>query len=177
MSQDPAVPRVLVSYVDPLDATAQLAMSIAEQLCRHGIQVELRPVSRARPASAYRAVVVGGAVDNQHWDEGALDYVEHCHARPEQTWLFHTSFSSDATAPSPPPEVLRVLDTRRIWPVPTFGSAPVTADPQPLVTIEHAGRSVDPHEAARRWATRIAHRILEEDLATRTDRAGFTVAC
>lgn len=62
-----AVPKVLVSYVDPLDVNAQVAMTIAAQLCQHGIHVELRPVSRVRPSWVYRPVVLGGAVDDQHF--------------------------------------------------------------------------------------------------------------
>lgn len=75
MSQGPAMPRLLLGCVNPLDANAQPAMSIAEQLCRHGIPVELRPVSR----------------DHQ--------------ARPEQLWLSHTScHSGSAPQPGEVPD-------------------------------------------------------------------------
>ena len=40
--------KVLACYVSPVDATADIAMTVAEQLSRHRLRVELRPVSRAR---------------------------------------------------------------------------------------------------------------------------------
>jgi hypothetical protein len=175
MSQEPAVPRVLVSYVNPLDANAQLAMSIAEQLCRHGIPVELRPVSRAQPASVYRAVVLGGAVDDQHWADAALAYLGQCRGRPGRLWLFHTWFHPEPAVPGPPPpEVLRAVDHLRAGPVPTFGPASRT-------TGGHGNGFDDGHEAARRWASSIARRLDEEDRVDRLlpsgGRVTYVAAC
>ncbi len=170
MSKDAAVPKVLVSYVNPLDANAQIAMSIAEQLCRHGLYVELRPVSRARPASDYRAVVLGGAIDDQHWDHAALAYLEQYGGRPGQLWLYHTRFDTRSISPClPPPEVLCAVDSFRAYPVPTFGNTSAMAERQTTTVAQTRGFE-DPHQAARRWASEIAGRLAERDIVNQAER-------
>lgn len=114
MSKEAPAPKVLVSYVNLLDANAQVAMSIAEQLCRHGVHVELRPVSRARPASIYRAVVLGGAIDDQHWDPATLAYLERYEGRPGRLWMYHIRFDACSVSRCvSPQEVLWAADRLR----------------------------------------------------------------
>lgn len=170
MSTLAAVPKVLVSYVNPLDANAQVAMSIAEQLCRHGIYVELRPVSHARPASVYRAVVLGGAIDDQHWDRAALAYLEQYGGGPERLWLYHVRFDAHSFSRClPPAEVLCAGDSFRAHPVPTFGCASGTGERQ-TTTVKHLRGFEDPHQAARVWASGIAGWLAERDIVNPTER-------
>ncbi len=165
MSKEAALPKVLVSYVNPLDANAQIALGVAEQLCRHGVYVELRPVSRARPASVYRAVVLGGAIDDQHWDRAALAYLEQYGGRPGRLWLYHTRFDSGSVSPGlPPPEVLKAVDSFRVHPVPTFGCPFNAAAGQLTTTVKHPHGLEEMHEAARRWASGIARGLTEGDI-------------
>ena len=70
--------KVLVCYVNPFDATAQIAMTIAEQLCRHGYYVDLRPVHRVASVRHYCGAVVGGALSVTEWDFGAVQLPHRC---------------------------------------------------------------------------------------------------
>ena len=163
--------KVLVAYVSPLDATATIAMTVAEQLCRHGYPVELRPICRARAFSAYRAVVLGGAVSDDRWDDEALGYVERSDISCRTPiWMFHTRFETHpARLPCGPPDIVRlVADRLETGPVPTFGRT-VPSGRGASVPAGWVGLD-DDHEqqAVREWATAIALRL---ELST-AERAG-----
>ncbi len=54
--------KVLVAYASRYGSTAEVAQTIADQLCQHGDTVDVRAVQEVQDLSPYRAVVVGGAV-------------------------------------------------------------------------------------------------------------------
>lgn len=69
--------RSLVCYATSLDATADTAMTVAVRLSHLGFRLDLRPVSRTRAPRHCRAVILGGAHNNNHWHQEALDLPGH----------------------------------------------------------------------------------------------------
>ena len=102
---------VLVLYVEPLGATAQVAMAVAEQLCRRGLRVHLRRVDRA-PVDGREPVVLGGATGPRAWDRSAVDYLRACRADRE-LYLFHTGFTGFTGAAGEVPAEVRALAAGR----------------------------------------------------------------
>lgn len=149
---------VVVSYPQPYDATAQVAMTVAEQLCRRGCRVELRPVARIEAPSAM-PVVLGGATAAGSWDARAVACLRDC-GRERSIWLFHTDFGP-GSPPHPPSEVTELAARRGITEI------PVLAD---LVApwAEHRWRPGLP-DPALRWADLIADQLT---CATRSPGPG-----
>lgn len=145
--------KVLVCYVSPFDATAQIAMAIAEQLCRYGYYVDLRPVRRVGSVQHYCGVVVGGALSEAEWNPDAVELLHRCTSDTQRSvWLYHTGFGSGRTARGQlPPDVVGVAE--RVGP----GFVAVLGD--------------DDLAAVRRWATMIARYLDAADLAAGTDLA------
>lgn len=155
--------KALVCYVTPVDDTADIAMTIAEQLCRLGARVDLRPVSRTRSPRHYRTVILGGASGSDRWHPEALNYLADCHTDGQYSvWPFHTDFRP---APAPPlsrpgeafgapavPEPVRCLAAR-------LGTA--------RVPVFRATRDND--QAIRRWATHIGEELTLRRLVRQTE--------
>ena len=143
--------KVLVCYVSPFDATAQIAMAIAEQLCRHGYYVDLRPVRRVGSARHYCGVVIGGALSEAEWHPDALELLHRCTSDTQRSaWLYHTRFGSSPTSRGAlPPDVARVAERLRPGSVAVLGS-------DDLVAVRH-------------WATSIARELNTADSSARTD--------
>ena len=145
--------KVLVCYVNPFDATAQIAMTVAEQLCRHGYYVDLRPVRRVDSVRHYCGAVVGGALSVTEWDFGAVQLLHRCvRDQPGALWLYHTWFGCGRSAlggqlPADVARVAKRLDSEFVA---------VLGDDSPAL--------------ARQWATMIARR-LDGNIAASTDPA------
>jgi menaquinone-dependent protoporphyrinogen oxidase len=58
---------VLVAYATKYGSTKEVADVVADQLRRHGLEVDVRAASDVRDVSAYSAVVVGGALYFFRW--------------------------------------------------------------------------------------------------------------
>lgn len=155
--------KALVCYVTPLDATADIAMTIAEQLSRLGFHVDLRSVSRIRTPLHYRTVILGGASQDDRWHPDAVDYLEECYADGQHcVRLFHTDFRPIAALHDPwehrahqaasVPESVRQLAAR-------LGAGPVP--------IFRPSRHHD--DAIRRWATDIGEQLAIRPLLQRLD--------
>jgi hypothetical protein len=147
------VNKVLVCYVNPFDATAQIAMTVAEQLCRHGYHVDLRPVHRVGSVRHYCGAVIGGALSATEWDLGAVQLLHRCiRDNPRALWIFHTWFGS---------------------------GRPSLGDQWPAAVAQVANRvdsdvvvlGDDGPAPARQWASMIA-RHLDADLAPSTAGSG-----
>ena len=155
--------KALVCYVTPVDATADIAMTVAQQLCRLGLHVELRPVARARSPRHYRSIIIGGAVDSDRWDPDALSYLGDCHTDDQYSvWPFHTDFGCAPTSmdlrpgessgcPSLPQHVRHLAGPLGAGPVPIF----------------RASRDCD--ATIRRWATGIGEDVTLGRLLDGTD--------
>lgn len=151
--------KALVCYVRPDDETADIAMTVAQQLCRLGLHVELRPIARVRSPQCYRTVVLGGASSSERWDSRALSYLADCLADGQHSvWPFHTAFGSAAL-----PTVLRPVGAGR-----PDGGPTVPEPVRHLARLLGGGpvpifRAVDDGDPAiRRWGTHIG-----EDVAMR----------
>ena len=128
--------KILVCYVTPFDATAQIAMTVAEQLCRRGYYVDLRAVRRVGSVRQYSGVMVGGALSDTDWDSGPVELLHRCLSQMQRSvWLYHTGFGSG------PPRLGAPLPGDVLGP--DF-VAVLRDDDSPLV---------------RRWATMIARQL------------------
>lgn len=96
--------RVLVAYASKHGATAEIAQAIGEALNAMGLAADVRPAREVRTLDAYRAVIVGSAVQMDRWQGDAMEFVKRfereLQARP--TWLF----SSGPTGGSPEADAL-----------------------------------------------------------------------
>jgi hypothetical protein len=155
--------KALVGYVTPVDATADIAMTIAEQLCRLGFHVDLRPVSRIRSPRHYRTVILGGASDSDRWHPEALNYLADCVVDGQHSvWPFHTDFRpAPARVDSGPVESWR----RPIVPEPVRQLATRLGDG--LVPIFRVDRDCD--EDIRRWASHIGEELTLRRFLHRTE--------
>jgi menaquinone-dependent protoporphyrinogen oxidase len=91
--------RVLVVFAANLKSTAAIARVIGDQLTSRGLDVDVRPTTKALDAGRYGAVVVGSAVHMRRWDKDAVHYLQDqapdLAERP--TWLFQVGpFGLDA---------------------------------------------------------------------------------
>jgi len=146
------VNEVLVLYVEPLGATAQVAMAVAEQLCRRGLRVHLRRVDRA-PIDGREPVVLGGATGPGAWDPSAIDYVRACRADRE-LHLFHTDFADGSG--EVPPEVRALAAGRVNYRIPVLPDV----DPLPGTGFLHPdGYRRQGETPAALWADEIADRL------------------
>lgn len=104
--------KVLVVYASRLESTAVIARVIGNQLTRRGLEVDLRPTTKALDAGKYQAVVVGSAVHLRHWDKEAIHYLKDqapdLADRP--TWLFQVGpFGLDAAEHTRAPHIVTEL--------------------------------------------------------------------
>ncbi len=149
---------VLVLYVDPFGPTAQVAMQVAEQLCRRGLRVELRKVGRATPGQG-TPVVLGGATGPRTWDPAALEYLRSTDD-PSTVHAFHTDFGTGAG--EVPEELLAWARAHGVSPVPVLPD--VELDQVPARRGRCLGRSTSP---ALQWADALADQLRSsrEELA------------
>ncbi len=77
--------KVLVTYASKCGSTAEVAQAIAEQLCRRGESVDVRPVDQVKDLSPYKAVVLGSAVRMGRWLPAAVRFVQEQSAALAQT--------------------------------------------------------------------------------------------
>lgn len=158
--------KALVCYVRPDDETADIAMTVAQQLCRLGLHVELRPIARVRSPQCYRTVVLGGASSSERWDSRALSYLADCLTDGQHSvWPFHTAFGST------PPLTLRRTggpDGGPTVPAPVRHLARLLgAGPVPIFRAVGDG---DP--AISRWGTRIGEDVAMRRFLDRSDPSG-----
>lgn len=69
-------PKILVAYESHLGTTGDIAKTIGTVLCEHGAAVDIRLVSNVNDISAYRAAVIGSAVQRSKWMPDAISFVE-----------------------------------------------------------------------------------------------------
>lgn len=138
---------VLVLYVEPFGPTAQVAMEVAEQLCRHGLRVELRRVGRAHTAG-HRAVVLGGATGPGSWDPAALRVLRDT-PPGVAVHVFHTAFGTKDTEV---PDVVSALALAR-----GTGEVPVLPDPDAPALQGRGPRATS--AATLAWADELAGRL------------------
>lgn len=147
---------VLVLYVDPFGPTAQVAMQVAEQLCRRGLRVELRRVGRAATTTGCDTVVLGGATGPRSWDPSALDHLRETDGRVD-LHLFHTGFAGATGEPaSVPDEVLALARARGIGQVPVL---PDVDGADPVLRLPASAMVRRPLSPALHWADVLADRL------------------
>jgi menaquinone-dependent protoporphyrinogen oxidase len=68
--------KILVTYASRCGSTAEVAQTVADQLCRRGSQVDVCAVDKATNVSQYDAVVVGSAIRMSAWLPAAVDFIK-----------------------------------------------------------------------------------------------------
>lgn len=66
--------RVLVVYGRAVASTGLVGLAVGEQLSRAGLQVDVRPCSRAHEPDGYRAVILGSDVRAGCWEAAVVEY-------------------------------------------------------------------------------------------------------
>jgi menaquinone-dependent protoporphyrinogen oxidase len=108
--------RVLVTWGTKLGGTEGIARMIGEVLDREGFAVAVQPAVAVRDASAYDAVIVGGALYGNRWHGDARRFVARNVAvlRRVPVWLFSSGPLDDSAAQEeiPPTRQVAVLMER-----------------------------------------------------------------
>ena len=67
--------KILVAYASRTGSTVGVAETIGKTLIEHGADVDVRAMQDASDLSAYKAAVVGSAIQNRQWLPEAMDFV------------------------------------------------------------------------------------------------------
>jgi menaquinone-dependent protoporphyrinogen oxidase len=67
--------RILVAYASRTGSTVGVAEAIGNALSEHGAEVDVRDMKNVGDFSAYKAAVVGSAIQNRQWLPEAMDFV------------------------------------------------------------------------------------------------------
>jgi menaquinone-dependent protoporphyrinogen oxidase len=88
--EDPVSARVLVTYATKLGSNAEIAETIAAELCQAGHTAVARPVREVTSLDEWDAVVLGSAIYAAHWQRDARRFVTRFRdalgARPLWLW-------------------------------------------------------------------------------------------
>jgi menaquinone-dependent protoporphyrinogen oxidase len=68
--------KVLVAYASKCGSTGEVAQAIADQLCAHGMTVDVRRVGDVGDVSEYGAFVIGSAIRMSSWLGEVKQFVE-----------------------------------------------------------------------------------------------------
>ena len=180
---------ILVTYATRHGSTRGIAERIAERLCTHGLDAEVRPAAEVRDASRYDAFVVGGAAYMFHWLKDATTFVKRNRALLAQrpTWLFSSGPVGtdtvdkqgravlEATIPKEFPELVAAIHPR--GETVFFGAMDPAAKPVGLaerfVSLMPAAKDALPKgdfrdwPAIDAWADTIAQDLVAAGLAAR----------
>ena len=90
--------KILVTYATMAGSTAEVAQTVAEELTKGGLQVDVRPLSGVKDLEGYDGVVVGGPMI-MGWHRAALGFLRKNRAAFERTPLavFVTAMSLTRT--------------------------------------------------------------------------------
>jgi len=109
-------PRVLVTWGTKRGGTAGIARIIGDTLRSDGLDVDVAPVSTVLNASAYDAVVIGGALYANRWHADACTFINRNVAalRRIPVWMFSSGPLDDSADNKniPPPTHVAVLSER-----------------------------------------------------------------
>ncbi len=91
--------KVLVAYASTNGSTQEIAETIATELGKNGVTVDLQPMSKVQSLQAYSAVVLGAPLYMFHWHKDALKFIpRHRQAlmvRPVAIFTSGPSFTGD----------------------------------------------------------------------------------
>jgi len=68
--------QVLITYASCTGSTAEVAAEIAKALTDLGISVDLKPMQDVKDLKAYRAVVIGSAIQDRQWLPEAMQFLQ-----------------------------------------------------------------------------------------------------
>ena len=156
--------RVLIAYATKHGTMADVAGTIADELRRHGLEVDVQRVEEPADISWYDGVIVGSALYMGRWRGEAVDFLrrhrDELAERP--VWLFHGGpLSSDPeTFEQRLPDGVRVMAARiGIRGTMTVGGRLLPGTPGFVESLMlRGGTSGDfvDHDTIRRWAREIA---------------------
>jgi menaquinone-dependent protoporphyrinogen oxidase len=67
--------RILVAYATMAGSTAEVAKAVGEEIARHGLQVDVLPISEVKDITAYAGVVLGAPMI-MGWHRSALKFLK-----------------------------------------------------------------------------------------------------
>ena len=159
---------VLVAYASRMGSTQEIAVAIADQLVKRGLEVEVMAAVDAANAQGFDAVLLGSAVYMGQWDKHAVDYLrrEATDLAQRPAWLFQSGPSGPLAEnghTGPPRAVKRLCRTIGLAPPTTFGG---NLDPSRatgkvarwVTNSDLAGDSRD-WDQIRAWADDIADQL------------------
>ncbi|KOG37097.1 flavodoxin domain-containing protein [Streptomyces resistomycificus] len=159
---------VLVAYGTTNGATAEIAETIAEVLCKNGLTAQALPARSVATVAPYDAVVVGGGLYVGRWHKDARRFVRrHRRTLAERPlWLF-SSGPLDASASErdipPVPGVRRIMTRLDVDEHVTFGGRlEEGAKGRVARMIIRSGKGGDFRDFARieQWAARVADELV-----------------
>ena len=68
--------KILVAYESNCGSTSGVAQTIADVLCRQGMNVDVRRIKNITDVSAYEGMVIGSAVKSSSWYPDAIRFVK-----------------------------------------------------------------------------------------------------
>ena len=167
--------RVLVAYASKNGSTAEIADAIAQELQRHGLEVDCLEAGAVRHLESYGAVVLGSAVYAKRWRGSARRFLHRHRAvlASMPWWVFSSgpvgepkSDDPEAAAWLEPPKIMVEVERLGAREHVVFGGR-VPVDPRNF--IERAMVKNTPVEFADRrnweeiaaWAARIAAQLKQ----------------
>jgi menaquinone-dependent protoporphyrinogen oxidase len=75
MSEHTMTNKILIAYASRTGTTAGVAEAIGKTLSEHDAEVDVRAMKDVSDLSAYKAAVVGSAIQNRQWLPEAMDFV------------------------------------------------------------------------------------------------------
>jgi menaquinone-dependent protoporphyrinogen oxidase len=90
---------ILITYATSRGSTQEVAECIAQRLHEDGFAVDCRPVDRVYSVDKYSAVILGSALQHDHWLLDALKFldVEAMDLRKRPVWTFSVGMAPVAT--------------------------------------------------------------------------------
>lgn len=111
---------ILVGYASAHGSTREIAERVAARLDARGLAVVTLPVSEARDADNYEAVVLGSAIHGGEWLPDAADFLRRnvVALADRPVWLFSVASVGDrgGAFPGPISRLMRAMMNRTRWP-------------------------------------------------------------
>lgn len=151
---DAATKPILVTYATRTGSTVGVSTAIGETIAARGNVVDVKPVNENPDPGAYRAVIIGSAVNGGKWLPEAVEYVQRYQQALQQApaAFFCVHILNLGSDPVSQKNRLAYLDDVRTL-------------VKPVNEAFFAGKGVDPKETSPilLWALRTTHFVPEGD--------------
>ena len=163
--------KVLVAYASKHGATAEIATAVADEIGRHGVEVDCLPADVVTGVEGYDAVVIGSAVYMKRWQRSARKLLKH-HSNElaeRPLWIFSSGpVGEDADGRwSEPPGIVDLAEHLGVRAHVVFGGALPDEPTSFMQKVIMEGTPEDKRDlrnfpAIREWAAEIAETVSQE---------------